>query len=65
LTIRHELGITVPLVLAGFYRYQYLVARREGGESPTELFWSDVPLILIVLGWLALSVQALLAHPPG
>ena len=65
MTIRHELGITVPLVLAGFYRYQYLVARREGGESPTELFWSDVPLILIVLGWLALSVQALLAHPPG
>lgn len=65
LTVRTELALTVPLVLAGFYRYQYIVTRHEGGESPTDLIWQDAPLILIVLVWIGLSVLALVEHPVG
>lgn len=65
LTVRPELGMTVPLVLAGFYRYQYMVTRHEGGESPTDLIWQDLPLILIVLSWIGLSVFALMQQTPA
>ncbi len=54
--VRPELAITVPFVLLGMFRYSFLVQGRNLGESPTEALWSDLPLILTILGWGAIVV---------
>jgi decaprenyl-phosphate phosphoribosyltransferase len=59
INVRPELAVTVPLVLLGIFRYSYLVQARNLGESPTEAVWSDLPLILTVLGWGAICVYVL------
>jgi 4-hydroxybenzoate polyprenyltransferase len=58
--VRPQLAVTVPFVLLGIFRYSYLVQTRQVGESPTDALWSDVPLILTILGWGALCVYAFL-----
>ena len=47
---RH-LGLTIPFVLFGIFRYLYLVHLRGEGENPTALLLSDRPLLLNVLLW--------------
>ncbi len=47
---RH-LGLTIPFVLFGIFRYLYLVHLRGEGENPTALVLSDRPLLLNVLLW--------------
>jgi 4-hydroxybenzoate polyprenyltransferase len=49
---RH-LGLTLPFVLFGIFRYLYLVHRRGEGENPTALVMSDPPLVVNVLLWAA------------
>ena len=51
LTERPELGLTVPLVLFGFFRFLLVSERVPHGDSPTEVFLSDLPLLLTVLSW--------------
>jgi 4-hydroxybenzoate polyprenyltransferase len=46
-----HLGLTIPFVLFGIFRYLYLVHQRGVGESPTTVFLTDVPLILDVVLW--------------
>lgn len=62
LDVRPALVVTVPFVLLGIFRYSYLVQTRNLGESPTEALWTDVPLILTVLGWAALCVWEMSAR---
>lgn len=45
------LGVTIPFVLYGIFRYLYLVHRRGAGENPTALVLSDAPLVLNLLLW--------------
>lgn len=47
---RH-LGLTIPFVLFGIFRYLYLVHLRGEGENPTALVLADRPLLLNVLLW--------------
>lgn len=47
----HWMGLTIPFVLFGIFRYLYLVHRRGQGANPTTLVLSDGPLILNVLAW--------------
>lgn len=54
-----HLGLTIPFVLFGIFRYLYLVHRRGEGENPTALLLSDLPLIADVLLWGAAVVVAL------
>lgn len=54
-----KLSITIPLVLFGLFRYWYVVESREGGESPTDVVLTDVPMILVVLAWIGACVAAL------
>ena len=49
------LGLTVPFPLYGIFRYLYLVHRKEGGGSPTEMLLTDRPLLVCVALW-ALAV---------
>lgn len=59
-----KLGLTVPFVLYGIFRYLYLVHRREGGGSPTSMLLNDRPLLVCVATW-ALTVVVILYRPFG
>ena len=52
---------TVPFVLLGLGRYIYLVRVRQMGEAPEELLMSDIPLIVAVASWLAVTATVLVA----
>jgi 4-hydroxybenzoate polyprenyltransferase len=47
---------TIPFVMYGIFRYLFLVHRKHQGGSPTRTFFSDLPLIINVLFWAALSI---------
>jgi 4-hydroxybenzoate polyprenyltransferase len=59
-----RLGLTIPFVLYGIFRYLYLVHRRRGGGSPAALLLADRPLLLCVALWGA-SVVLILYTPLG
>jgi len=56
------LGLTIPFPLYGIFRYLYLVHRREGGGSPSDLLLTDRPLLLCVALW-AVSVAVIIYRP--
>lgn len=53
------LGLTLPFVLYGIFRYLYLVYQQGQGESPSELVLSDRPFLINVLLWGGAVVVAL------
>lgn len=53
---RPVLLATLPLVLAGLFRYGML-AERSTGESPTDTLLSDYKLAVVVLAWAVLCVR--------
>jgi 4-hydroxybenzoate polyprenyltransferase len=56
------LGLTIPFVLYGIFRYLYLVHRKEGGGSPAEMLVTDRPLLVCVGLWTAAVI--LLIYQP-
>jgi 4-hydroxybenzoate polyprenyltransferase len=59
-----KLGLTIPFVLYGIFRYLYLVHQKRGGGSPAALLLTDGPLLTCVALWAA-SVVVLLYTPLG
>jgi 4-hydroxybenzoate polyprenyltransferase len=59
-----RLGLTIPFVLYGIFRYLYLVHQKRGGGSPATLLLNDRPLLACVALWAA-TVAALLYSPLG
>jgi 4-hydroxybenzoate polyprenyltransferase len=57
-----HLGLTIPFVLYGIFRYLYLVHQKRGGGSPAAMLLTDRPLLACVALW-ALSVCAILYSP--
>ncbi len=55
-----KLAGTIPLVLFGMFRYWYVVETREGGETPTDVLLTDLPLIACILIWGSVCVYALM-----
>ena len=55
---RPQLVVTIPFVLFGLFRYQWLVDLRHAGESPAETLLGDWQLMLTVLLWLAVCASA-------
>ena len=51
MSAKPQLVVTIPLVLFGLFRYWYLVDQHDGGESPTDAVFADVPLLLTVMSW--------------
>ena len=43
--------LTVPIVIYGIFRYQYLVFRKNEGGSPEDTLLKDKPLILTIGLW--------------
>jgi 4-hydroxybenzoate polyprenyltransferase len=56
------LGLTIPFPLYGIFRYLYLVHRRAGGGSPSDLLLTDRPLLACVALW-ALMMAILIYRP--
>ena len=59
-----RLGVTIPFVLYGIFRYLYLVHQKRGGGSPADLLLTDRPLLACVGLW-ALCVALILYSPLG
>ena len=59
-----RLGLTIPFVLYGIFRYLYLVHQKHGGGSPAAMLLTDRPLLACVAVWVA-TVATLLYTPLG
>lgn len=59
-----NLMITVPLVVYGVYRYQYLVQHRGEGDDPARLLFQDRPLIICGLAYLVCALATLSIKTP-
>ena len=57
-----HLGLTLPFLLYGIFRYLYLVHQKEGGGSPAEMLLNDRPLLACVALW-ALAVALIIYGP--
>ncbi len=51
------LPMTIPFVLYGIFRYQYLIHSEGQGESPSHTFLTDKPLMIDVTLWLTLIIS--------
>jgi 4-hydroxybenzoate polyprenyltransferase len=60
----HRLGVTIPFVLYGIFRYLYLVHQKRGGGSPAAMLVTDGPLLACVALWAA-TVAVMLYSPLG
>ena len=43
--------LTIPFVLYGIFRYQYIVYKKSEGGSPEEILLTDLPLLINVVLW--------------
>ena len=59
-----HLGITVPFVLYGIFRYLYLVHQKQGGGNPSTALLADRPLQACIALWMT-TVVALMYSPLG
>ena len=59
-----RLGLTIPFVLYGIFRYLYLVHQKRGGGSPAAMLVNDGPLLSCVALWAA-AVALILYTPLG
>ncbi len=51
---------TIPVVIFGLFRYWYVVEKLEGGESPTDVVLSDIPLAITIAIWGAICIASFL-----
>ena len=56
------MGLTIPFPLYGIFRYLYLMHRRDGGGSPSELLLTDRPLLVCVALW-AIAIALIIYRP--
>ena len=54
--------LTIPLVTFGLFRYLFLLNTREEAESPEQLIVKDLPLVLSIIGWVAVVVLVLVLN---
>ncbi len=59
------LWVTIPFVVYGVFRYEYLVLCQGLGGSPDKLLLSDKPMILNLLLWGAVVFIVLSFYPAG
>ena len=59
-----RLGLTIPFVLYGIFRYLYLVHQKRGGGSPAALLVTDRPLLACIALWVG-TVAVLMYSPLG
>ncbi len=52
----YNMMLTIPFVLYGIFRYQYIIYKKKEGGSPEETVLSDIPLIVSIVLWGIVSV---------
>ncbi len=52
-----KLIYTVPFVLYGIFRYLYLVYQKDEGGNPSEVLFTDKPMIINIILWIFTSVM--------
>jgi 4-hydroxybenzoate polyprenyltransferase len=55
----HLMMITIPFVLYGIFRYQYLIYQKNEGGTPEELLLRDRPLLICIMLWGVTAVAVL------
>ncbi len=58
----NSMMLTIPFVAYGIFRYLHLLYVQGEGEAPEEILLKDMPTILNVMLWLAVSASVLLWH---
>jgi 4-hydroxybenzoate polyprenyltransferase len=53
--------LTIPLVLLGTVRYLYLVHKKEMGEEPERMIFSDPPILALSVIWVFVSIISIYA----
>jgi len=53
---------TLPLVTFGLFRYLFLLNNSEQAEAPEQLIIRDLPLVLSIVSWVAVSTLILLLN---
>jgi 4-hydroxybenzoate polyprenyltransferase len=53
------LPLTIPFVLYGIFRYLYLVHQKQEGGDPSQIVFSDRPLLINVILWAATAFTIL------
>ncbi len=51
---------TIPVVIFGLFRYWYVVDKLEGGESPTDVVLTDIPLAITIVIWGVICILSML-----
>jgi 4-hydroxybenzoate polyprenyltransferase len=55
----HAMMLTIPFVLYGIFRYLLLVHERGMGGAPEEVLYTDKPLLIDIVAWVAVSAVIL------
>lgn len=58
-----DILFTLPFVIFGIFRYLFLVVNENAGDDPVAALFSDSPLLITVIAWLAVSAFILTVHP--
>jgi hypothetical protein len=59
----YTMMLTIPFVIYGVLRYQYLVLRRGGGGRPEDVLLGDRPIMAAIVLWAGSAVLALYLAP--
>lgn len=60
---KYLMMLTIPFVIYGVLRYQYLVLKREAGGAPEDVLLGDRPIMLDIVLWVTSAVIVLYAIP--
>lgn len=60
---KYVMMLTIPFVIYGVLRYQYLVLGGEGGGRPEDVLLADRPILFDIVLWTASAVFVLYAIP--
>lgn len=59
----YSMMLTIPFVIYGVLRYQYLVLRQDAGGSPEDVLLGDWPMLADVVLWTASAVAVIYLLP--
>ena len=55
--------LTIPFVIYGVLRYQFLVLNKQGGGRPEEVLLGDGPILADIALWVVSAVAVLYLAP--
>jgi len=59
----NSMMLTIPFVIYGVLRYQYLVLRKDGGGRPEDVLLGDLPMMIDIALWVVSAIVVLYVLP--